>query len=292
VGRDYQPEEVGLFGATGLAGLPLAEVRPLIQASLNAGGAFDLARFGQTGLRSVNPILSFKILSNMPLCFVSICENIQGPNAVYAPWEGQGAQAIEAGVRALKGGEARCVVVGGCDVKTHELAFLGLEQQSALESWKPGHAGKDAGAPGGVIPGEGAAFLVMEREADARARGARTYARLANYSLRSRQKNRSRVSTITAVLQRLGTTATRCAAVVAAANGDSAAEQEEAEALAKVEIASPSICPKKQTGDLFAAAAALQVGLGALLAQRHGGRVLANCFGHGSEQAAFELESP
>ena len=52
------------------------------------------------------------------------------------------------------------------------------------------------------------------------------------------------------------------------------------------------ISPKKQAGDLFAAAAALQIGLGALLAAQSGQRVLANCFGHGSEQAAFLLEKP
>ena len=34
------------------------------------------------------------------------------------------------------------------------------------------------------------------------------------------------------------------------------------------------------------------IGLAALLAERGGGRVLANCFGHGSEQAAFVLEKP
>jgi hypothetical protein len=43
---------------------------------------------------------------------------------------------------------------------------------------------------------------------------------------------------------------------------------------------------------LFAAAAGLQIGLAALLVERSGGRVLANCFGHGSEQAAFVLEKP
>ena len=60
-------------------------------------------------------MLSFKILANMPICFVSIFENLRGPNAVYTPWEGQGAQAIAAGVRAVAEGEVPCAVVGGCD---------------------------------------------------------------------------------------------------------------------------------------------------------------------------------
>ena len=53
------------------------------------------------------------------------------------------------------------------------------------------------------------------------------------------------------------------------------------------------IAPKRHIGNLFAAAAAAQVALGAALARRSatGTRVLANTFGFGSEQAAFLLEA-
>ena len=135
-GTTYPPEDIALFGATGLAGLPVREVAPLLRASAGANGEFDLTRFGQAGLKAVSPILSFKILSNMPFCFVSINENIQGPNGIYTPWEGEGAQAIEAGIRALQAGDARCALVGGCDVKTHELAFASLQQQGLFSSWR------------------------------------------------------------------------------------------------------------------------------------------------------------
>ena len=52
------------------------------------------------------------------------------------------------------------------------------------------------------------------------------------------------------------------------------------------------VCPKKHAGDLFAGAAALQLAFGVLACRRYGGKVLANCFGHGSEQAAFVLSPP
>ena len=57
-----------------------------------------------------------------------------------------------------------------------------------------------------------------------------------------------------------------------------------------IEELEKTLCPKPQAGNLFAAAAPLQVALGALLARQGTCRVLANCFGHGSEQAAFVLE--
>ena len=50
--------------------------------------------------------------------------------------------------------------------------------------------------------------------------------------------------------------------------------------------------PKANLGNLFAAAAAVQVGLAAELAgkRERGQPVLAICFGYGSEQASFVLE--
>jgi 3-oxoacyl-[acyl-carrier-protein] synthase II len=338
-GVDYPPEEIALYGATGLAGLPLGEVLPLVKASAGADGGFDLARFGRVGLRAVSPILSFKILSNMPICFVSICEDIQGPNAIYTPWEGQGAQAIAAGVRALQSGDARCALVGGCDVKTHELAFLSLEEQGIFGSWneagnravqsssfsslsscsipaaarlrlrgrrgggEEAEATASADGPGGVVPGEGAAFLVLETEANALQRGARIYAKLIGSSEVSRCKGQSRTDTLTRVLRGLtitpssesgGGNGQACFdAMVGSGNGDFVAETEETVALAALRIAARAVLhPKKHIGELFAAAAPVQVGLAALLAQRGNRSVLANCFGHGTEQAAFVVEKP
>jgi 3-oxoacyl-(acyl-carrier-protein) synthase len=284
-GAAYAPEEIALFGATGLAGLPLAEVIPLVRASMGPDGRFDTGRFGQAGLRAVRPILSFKILSNMPLCFVSICENIQGPNGVYTPWEGQGAQAVEAAIQALEYGDACCALAGGCDVKTHELAFLTMEQQGLFSSWRQSQAG--------AVPGEGAVFLVLETADRAASRGARAYAKLSGLCLRTHQRGTSRADTYVKVLESLNPPHEPLGAMVAADNGDVLSGEEEQQALSSRQIAASAVIyPKKQVGDLFAAAAGLQIGLGALLAARGGGRVLANCFGHGSEQAAFVLQGP
>jgi 3-oxoacyl-(acyl-carrier-protein) synthase len=280
--RYYAPGDIGLFGATGMAGLPVREIVPLLKASTDAAGRFDLEKFGDAGLRAVSPILSFKILSNMPVCLVSICENIQGPNAVYTPWEGHGARAIEAGILALQAGDARCAVVGGCDVKTHELAFLALEQLGLFQSWH--HSGT------GLAPGEGAAFLVLENETTARRRGANIHARIAAWNFQC-QQGLPQAKVLESLLAALAPQ--QVAAIIAAANSDPALDQAEAAALARLDLANNLVLsPKKQLGDLFAAAAPLQVALGALAARQLGKPVLANCFGHGTEQAAFLLTPP
>jgi len=282
VGADYQPGETGLFGATGLAGLPLAEVTPLLRASASPDGQFDPVRFGRLGLRSVRPILSFKILGNMPVCFVSICENIQGPNAVYTPWEGQGAQAIEAGVRAIQCGDARCAVVGGCDVRTHELAFISLEQHGLFDAWKAAKAG--------VVPGEGAVFLVLERAPVATARRVHAYASLGRSGFCTPPTRGGKSDALINALNQLGRP--RPAALVAAGE-DKSTLRDEAVAIRAAGIETDTtLYPKRHLGNLFAAAAALQVALAALLVKRLARPVLANCFGHGGEQAAFVLETP
>jgi 3-oxoacyl-[acyl-carrier-protein] synthase II len=286
VGMDYAPEDIALFGATGMSGLPLSEVAPLIRYSAGSDGRFSEGRFGEVALRRVRPILSFKILSNMPVCFVSIFERIQGINAVYNPWEGQGAQAIVAGIRAIQRGDALCALVGGCDVKTHELAFIGLEQQGVFRSWRePRTNSLVRGEEGnGCVPGEGAAFLFLEGEERAASRGARVHARLVDYSIRTTASGRDRSE----MLSRLATPLPD--AVVAAADGDATLGSEEDQALMRLGVReSVLLRPKIHLGNLFAAAAAVQVALAATLAKRHK-RILANCFGHGSEQGAFLLE--
>ncbi len=284
-GKTHPSEAIALYGATGLAGLPLTEVVPLIKASAGPDGRFDPSRFGQDGLRAVSPILSFKILSNMPLCFVSICENIQGPNSIYTPWEGQGAQAIEAGIRAIESGEARCALVGGCDVKTHELAFLTLEQHGLFASWREHGVG--------LVPGEGAAFLVLETLSSAAARGARTYARISRFRVKTRRPGTARADACLDALKKMELGSGPLAAVVGADNGDVPIGQAELKALAEMNLTAPTILhPKRHVGDLFAAAAGLQIALGALLAARGTGRVLAHCFGPGTELAAVVLDPP
>jgi 3-oxoacyl-(acyl-carrier-protein) synthase len=265
-----------------LCGLPPAEAASLLQNAAGADGALDLRRFGAVALRRIRPVLSFKILANMPICFVSIFENLRGPNAVYTPWEGHAAQAIAAGFRAVAEGEVPCAVVGSCDVKTHAMSFVSLQQWDVFESWKRHGSG--------TAPGEGAAFLVLEEREQAMRRGARVYARLRGYASRSITPQITRQEVLAGVLQRLEVPAG--ARIISAGDGDVSHREAERAALAAVGLEqNVALRPKSQLGNLFAAAAPIQVVLAALLAARDHGPVLANCFGHGTEQAAFLLEA-
>jgi 3-oxoacyl-[acyl-carrier-protein] synthase II len=284
-GRECPADAIGLYGATGLAGVPLGEVSRLIESSADEQGRLDLRQFGEVALKQVRPVLSFKILSNMPLCFVSIFTGIQGPNAIFNPWEGQGAHAIAAAVDAIRQGEVPCALAGGCDVKTHDLGRIALRQWGVLDSWQLSGSG--------CIPGEGAVFLVLEAAERAAKRGARVYGRIRSVHCATIRSEPRRVEAYEQLLRQAD-----CGGAtggVAAGDGDSAPRGAGQLALGHMGLGKqPTIYPKKHAGNLFAAAAALQVGVAAVLAQRASTNqtVLANCFGYGSEQALFVLEAP
>jgi 3-oxoacyl-[acyl-carrier-protein] synthase II len=283
-GELYPAEEIALYGATGLSGMPPADVAHLVQHAAAADGSLDLRRFGEVALRRIRPVLSFKILSNMPICFVSIFENLRGPNAVYTPWEGQGAEAIAAGMEAVASGETPCAVVGGCDVKTHWLSFLSLQQLGLFDSWRRNDAG--------IVPGEGACFLVLEEWAQAIRRGARVYAVLRGSAARPVSTGGRLEGGYADILRRLNPSTQPL--IVAAGEGDAVRERAECAAMDEVVPDRRGLLrPKAHLGNLFAAAAAVQTALAAAWAARQsaGVPVLAHCFGPGSEQAAFALEA-
>lgn len=282
-GRTYAPEEIALYGSTGLTGMPAEEVGALVKHSADSDGNLDLRQFGRVTLKRVRPVLSFKILANMPICFVSIFGNIRGENGIYTPWEGHGAQAIVAGIRAIQEGSVSCAVVGGCDVRTHEFAFVSLQQLGAFRSW--------AEHGEGPVPGEGAAFLVLEEEDRALARGARVYARIPRHAMGTTSQQSPLADTFASLIA--GMQMKGAGSIIAAGDGDHSIRQAESGA---IEGASPGaaamLYPKRFLGNLYAAAAAVQVALAAAVAERagEGQQVLANCFGHGSQQGVFLLE--
>ncbi|MBE0535041.1 MAG: hypothetical protein IH624_05165 [Phycisphaerae bacterium] len=286
-GETYQADEIALFGSTGTAGMSAKEIARIVQHATREDGSLSLDRFGRVALKRVRPVLSFRILSNMPVCFVSIFENITGPNAVYTPWEGQGAQAIAAGVRAIRRGDVRCSVVGGCDVKCREVSFVSLQQSGVFDSWK--RYGR------GCIPGEGAAFIVLEERHSAVRRGIRPYALVKDFRMKSASSAAQREKVLCSILSEIKLQNGSCRLqVVGASDGDYAIDCSEEQALERAGIGQDAVLKTKSAiGNLFAGAAPVQVGLAAQLAaqERAGGVVIANCFGYGSEQAAFVLEA-
>ena len=167
----FAPERIGLFTATGLAAASVTDVLPMLQQSLGADGEFSCRLFGEKGLAAANPLLSFKILANMPPCLVSILEAIKGPNLIFNPWEGQGGAALLEAWRAVADGEVEAALTGAADNPAHPATFVHLRASGLIGEQE--------------LPAPAAAYLVLERGASARRDGQRVYAMVEEMNLQA-----------------------------------------------------------------------------------------------------------
>ena len=279
VDRDYNSDDIALFGSTGLASVPIDEIKRIVSNAAGDDGQLDMNRFASVTLKRLRPVFSFKLLANMPVCFVSMFENIRGPNGIYTPWEGQGAYALIRAACEIAAGRAKCAMAGGCDSRTSLISFLTLQQYGMLDSWKSGR---------GLIPGQGSAFLILEDQQAAMKRDARIYARLAGWQIRTTNGSHS-------ADDYMDVTSATCndADLVLAGTSDLPDLREaEKNAIGSVAPNAEILYPKDHAGDLFAAAAGVQAGLGAAACgSNRYNRVAINCFGHGSQIAGFVLEA-
>jgi 3-oxoacyl-[acyl-carrier-protein] synthase II len=154
------PERIGAFLGTGLTTGDLDSLVPIVEQSIDPEGRFSYALLGTQALAKCNPLLSFKILPNMALSYISIEHTIRGPNMAFNPWPGNTAQAILEAMRTIQSGDVDCAVAGGCDSKCNAISFLTLARLGLLS--RSGKSVPLASDADGMIPGEGAACLVLE----------------------------------------------------------------------------------------------------------------------------------
>lgn len=159
----FLPERTGIFAGNGLAAASVTEVRDIIERSIDESGNFSDRLFGERGISTANPLLSFKILANMPPCLVSIIEGIKGPNVIYTPWEGHTAAAMLDGMNAVAFGLVDCALVGGADTASNPATYAFLRSTGLI--------GADE------FPAAGAGYIVIEKSETA-ASGTKILARL------------------------------------------------------------------------------------------------------------------
>jgi len=164
----FPAERVGLFAATGMAAADIDESIAMLRTSLDEQGEFSIRQFGEKGLHAINPLLSFKILANMPGCLVSITENIKGPSYIFTPWEDQTGAAIIEAIESLRNGEVDCAVVVASDIPSHPANLVYLLREKFITP-------DEIAAPG-------AACLVLEREESAVGAG-RPYQKISRVNL-------------------------------------------------------------------------------------------------------------
>jgi 3-oxoacyl-(acyl-carrier-protein) synthase len=161
-------ERCGLYAAVGYIPFETADINRLLDASLDRE-AFSMERFAANAFGAINPLLTFRVLPNMPAFHVSLNLDIQGPYAVSYPGIGQFYSVLEEGIAAIESGLIDIALVGAV-----------ADQRNFLVEH---HFSRIAPPVEPDRLADGAAFIVIERRADAIARGATPRARLLDYRL-------------------------------------------------------------------------------------------------------------
>lgn len=173
------------------AGLEITEAiapRAGVLVSTAIGGLKSLAdavlTIDHEGPRRVSPFMIPMLMANGASGLIAIDHGIKGPCFSIASACASGADGIGMALMMLRSGMIDVAVAGGTESTILEVALAAFDRVGAMShqnddySWTPAPFDKNRD---GLVMGEGAAVLVLERESGARTRGARIYAELAGY---------------------------------------------------------------------------------------------------------------
>lgn len=167
------PERIGIYCGCGMGGGAAIETAYLTGA---AGGR-------------VPPLTIPAFMPNAPASHVAIRQGVKGPLLTYSVACASSAVAIGEAQRAVQRGDVDLAIAGGSEALVVPGVVGAWQAMQTLAGFAPGEAATAcrpfAANRSGFVLGEGAAFLVLESEAHARARGARLYGRLLGYGLSS-----------------------------------------------------------------------------------------------------------
>jgi 3-oxoacyl-[acyl-carrier-protein] synthase II len=184
-GRDFaavDPTRLGAFMGSRGHSSDRQDLLAAVQLATE-NGRFRLDIYGAEGLARVNPMWLLKGLANNVLYFTSLRYNAQGGNNNVSMGGIAGTTAIGEGFEAIRYGDVDIAFAGGYDscldadrMEMFTSAGLFASSNDPRRASQPFSATRT-----GLVPGEGAAMLVMESLDLAQRRGARIYGELLGY---------------------------------------------------------------------------------------------------------------
>lgn len=185
--RNFDPQKFGMYVGAGSTQIKdLTPYFPLVRQCVK-DGVFDSLKFGSDMMDLVNPMVVLQTLMNNTLCFTSIALDIRGVNSNFMDFNVSGLRAVGEAFRSIQTGRADLCLAGGVaspvepfhagtGVNSGYLARSAELPWSAAEVLRPWDRERC-----GTVLGEGAAFLMLEEESHARARGARIWGFIDGY---------------------------------------------------------------------------------------------------------------
>lgn len=119
----------GIYLAVGYIPFEKSDIDDLVAESTR-NGCFSMTRFSTKGYAAVNPLLTFRCLSNMPAFHISVNFDVQGSYLVTYPGPAQFYLAVEEAVAALEANRVDIALVGGV---AHQENFLVAHHFSRID---------------------------------------------------------------------------------------------------------------------------------------------------------------
>src|SRR5690348_10617680 len=165
----YVPQRVAVSVGSGMGGF----------------GTFESSALRKFRNQPVPPFTVPRTMANSAAAWIAIKHGFKGVNLTCSTACSSGANAIGMALDLLRAGRADVVITGGAEACVLPLTINSFEILHALttsSNSEPEKASRPfAKGRGGFVMAEGAAILVLEREEQARNRGAKMYARLAGF---------------------------------------------------------------------------------------------------------------
>lgn len=268
------PDRVGLHIGSGQPGLESSEFFGALDLMVETGQPLDYKALGGRPSRLIDRYFPLRSLANSGSGLLSAEICARGPGINFVQCDPASALALATACDDLMEDRCDVALAGGYDSMLTISDYLAYEKQGLLSPSSPETAYRPFDCErDGIVLGEGAAILVLERAEDAQGRGASIIGEITGFG---------NSMEIADCLQPVGSPATALAAciqatehaavdfVVAHGIGTQEGDRREAEILGKIfGCAVPVTAFKSQTGYVGAATVAVELAL-ALLAIRNG----------------------
>ncbi|MCC6493083.1 MAG: beta-ketoacyl-[acyl-carrier-protein] synthase family protein [Pirellulales bacterium] len=273
-----EPERLGVVLGSEMLYGEVAEMLGVYRRCLE-DDQFRVERWGEVAFKDLFPLWMLKYLPNMAACHISIAHDARGPNNSIVAGGASSLLAIGEAAKVIERGHADAMLAGGSGsyAAFSGLPFRGWDQ---LTKWQgePAAASRPFEARrSGLVPGEGAALLLLEAREHAERRGATILARITGFASRyeapggawQRRTGRATGQSIEAALQAAGLRGADIGHVNAHGESSIEADRAEAQAIRQTLGNVPVTALKSYFGDLAAASGAVEL-IGSVLSLVHG----------------------
>jgi 3-oxoacyl-[acyl-carrier-protein] synthase II len=280
--ENLDPHRIGVYLGTTYGQRDMEDKIDVLLSSESESvpSTLDTAKYGAAFIESINPVHTLQNITNLVACHIAIAHNCRGPVNTFITSVTAGAQAIGGAYRLLTRGNCDIVIAGGTEATIYPqhlmdcALYLPVATAADKQACRPFDARRT-----GMVLGEGAGFVILERLQHACKRGARIYGELIGYGTAAghigQEQLEDESSIATAMENALLDGALNPTDVkYVIANGDSTpvGDRLETRALKKVFGAYAYKLPvsaiKPMTGHLWSASAAVEL-ITCLLAMRH-----------------------